>query len=185
MIKIFFLVVFLLGLVYLTLPGPSKIENFKALPNSRESRAWWDNDYSNSRSFFTNQYRTSVTGFYLEDFKQKNILATLIPPMKLNHPPEDAKIFIQNEQRSTYLEEYFYPFRESFFVNGFEPYDVTGKPVIREMKLVILDGIKYNSLVNIRLYHSSIFWRVLVYLGIWLSLILLFKVFKKALRIYK
>ena len=65
-------------------------------------------------TYFTNFSREEVVSHYKSQFD--NIYTVI-----LNYPPEDAQAIIRDQTRSTYLQELTQPFRESIFINGFEP----------------------------------------------------------------
>jgi len=44
-----------------------------------------------------------------------------LPTYRLNYPPEEAQVIIRDQTKSTFLEEIVHPFRESFYINGYEP----------------------------------------------------------------
>lgn len=54
----------------------------------------------------------------------KSVFANVpLPTYRLNYPPEESGTIIRDQTRSTFLEEIVHPFRESLYVNGFEPKD--------------------------------------------------------------
>src|SRR5579872_2116571 len=184
--------VFLLGLVYLLLPGPQTIDDFSRLPISTKSELAGDTIQNpNIAAYYSNYDRAYVTQFYQQDLKNNycndevmgfpNPLC-FIPPIKLNHPPEEAFTYIRDQEESTYLEEYLYPLRESLFVNGYEPIDKTGKKFNSSSVPLLVDGLTYFSKATIRYYPTPIWERVLVYLLIWISIWAMWVVGKKALR---
>ncbi len=172
-------IIFLIGLIYLILPGPERIEEFPRLPGSLKSQLTGDTIQNpNIAAFFSDYDRAFVTNFYFSGFKniycKKDILGfpnplCFLSPLKLNHPPEKAFSYIRDQQESTYLEEYFLPLRESFFVNGYEPIDKNGKPFFQMSKPIEVDKVIYFSKSTVRFYPSSVWSRVLIYLGIWAS----------------
>lgn len=177
-------IIFLLGLLYILSPQPSSINDFPYLPNSVKSTDPFDYQYPNEIAFFSNYWRADVTGFYRNNFKDLNrFLGLSFPPIVLNHPPEEAKEFIQNEPHSTYLEQYIYPLKDSIYVSGFEPYDQNGKPFTPGIRPVILNNTTFfNSQINVHFFPTSVYSRILIYLGIWVSLFLLYKLFLDVLR---
>ena len=179
--KLIFIVIFLIGLVYLLWPGPTHTSDFPALPDSLKSDEPGDTFQNpNNAAYFSNLRRKQVIEFYKNEFAYLNIFGIKIPPLRSNHPPEEAFTYIRDQQPSTYLEQYSYPLRDSLFINGFEPFDETGKPYRGDAVDIFINGSFYETKTSIRYYGSSTVSRVAVYLLIWVSVILLFKLTKKA-----
>lgn len=177
--------VFLLGLIYLSLPGPEKIDEFSRLPLSLKSQLAGDTIQNpNIAAYFSDYPRSFVVPFYVKDLKRiyckKHLLdlpnpLCFFPMIRLNHPPEKAFVYIRDQEESTFLEEYLYPFRESFFINGYEPFDKNGKQFDYRSKPLEVDKKLYFSKTTIRFYTSNVWNRIVIYLGIWGALFLLFK----------
>lgn len=135
--KIAGIVISALFLVYLALPGP----DFPAPPpDATQSEEKADTETSLRRAYFTNFPRQEVVDYYREAFG-KGPLGLALPSIRLNYPPEDAQTLIRDQTRSTFLEEIVHPFRESVYVNGFEPKekkdDVWYKGVDFRQKIII------------------------------------------------
>ncbi len=186
--KTVLIILFVLGLVYLFLPGPTLIDQFAPLPNSEKSIFSGDTTQNpNIAAYFSDFNRDYITAFYKNQLIKNVSFGFLIPPIRINHRPEEAYQYIRDQQESTFLEEYVYPLRESFFVNGYEPAvanmiaghfnptDYVGNSVIYREKL-------YKSKTTIRLYFAKPQYRLIVYLGIWFSILGLYFVGKKILR---
>lgn len=181
--KISLSLLFLLGLVYLLWPGPSAIQDIPALPDSVKSTEPGDTIQNpNVAAYFSNLRRSEVTDYYHQKFAYLNILGLPIPPLKLNRPPEEAYTYIRDQQASTYLEEYVYPFRDSLYVNGFEPFDLSGKPYQRGATDISIDGVFYDTKTTIRYYGSPLVWRIIVYLGIWIGFYFMYQTVKEILK---
>jgi hypothetical protein len=74
-----------------------------------------------------------------------------LPTYRLNYPPEEAQTIIRDQTRSTYLEEVVHPFRESIFVNGFEPKSQKDAIIIQDKKWeqkIIVKQVESNFLVR-------------------------------------
>lgn len=180
--KIVLIVLFLMGIIYLVLPGPQSVGDIPQLSESLKSKEPGDTtQVPNISAYFSNQRREDVTNFYHEKFSYLSFLGIKIPAISLNHPPEEAYTYIRDQQASTYLEQYTYPLRDSLFVNGFEPFDINGKSYKRGATSIFIEGNYYDSKTNIRYYGSSVFMRVFIYIGIWLSFIFLWKLSKELL----
>lgn len=168
---------FLIGLLYVALPGPSKIEDFPRLPDSVKSNLdgdTWQNP--NLVAYFSQYDRNFITRFYKEAY-QNQFFWGLIPAISINHAPEMAYNYLRDQQESTFLEEYVYPLREPFFVNGYEPFienEIFRKvhtPVGDRIIYKDIDGSEglYASKATIRIYPTSGLYRILVYFGIWIA----------------
>lgn len=179
--KLILIIIFLVGLTYVLVPSPKAIDDFPPLPESFKSDEPGDTvQVPNVSAYFSDLRRGYVTSFYKDSLQ--NLTFNLIPPIKLNHPPELANQYIRDQQMSTFLEEYSYPLRESLFVNGYEPFDQKGKPFNREVFEIVINGIPFDSKTTLKYYPSSVIVRIFVYFGIWVALILLFELTKRAIR---
>lgn len=176
--KILFIIFSLLLLIYLLWPGPSKIADFPALPDSSKSTLEGDTiQIPNVSAYFSDQFREFVTGFYLKYYQ--NLTHSPFPPLRLNHPPEYSWIAIKRHTDSTYIEELVYPLRDSIYINGFEPLYQDGLPRWwGAIKFEVL-GEEYFTKTTLRFYPSPIWARVLVWVGIIISISLIFKLGKK------
>lgn len=179
--KIAFIIIFLAGLFYLGLPSPRSVDDFSPLPGSLKSDEPGDT-YQNlgAAAFFSNLRRDYVARFYKDNLQSLSI--KYFPPIRLNHPPELANQYIRDQQLTTFLEEYTYPLRESIFINGYEPFDESGKPFHRGITNIVVGNTFYDSKTTIKYYASEVYVRIITYLGIWVCSILIFKLFKKSLK---
>lgn len=174
---IFFSIVLL---IYMLWPGPGKIDQFVALPASEKSKLEGDTtQIPNVSAYFSNNFRDFIIPFYLSDYQ--NLTRLPFPPLRLNYPPEYSWIAIKKHTDSTYLEELVYPLRNSLYVNGFEPFYENGEPKY-------WGAVKFEEGKNIwftkttlRFYPSPIWARFLTWLGITLSLFLIFRLGKNIL----
>lgn len=180
-----YLSISLLFLIYMVFPyGPSKIEDFSDLPESIRSQLDGDTwQVQNLKAFFSNNYRNYSTNYYYKEYWRLSRFP--FPPIKLNHPPEYAFFAIKDQTQSTYLEEYTYPFHGSLYVNGLEPFDErTKESRYPAGSYFTADGHKLETKVIIRYYPTGIFSRIIVWIGVNMSLIFLYhlgnKVFKNA-----
>ncbi len=73
---------------------------------------------------------------------------------RLNYPPEEAYGIIRDQTRSTFLEEIVHPFRESLFVNGFEPKV--------EKDAINIDGRHWRQKITVKWVPSNLFARLFV-----------------------
>jgi hypothetical protein len=121
----------------------------------------------NNAAYFSNFRRQEVIGFYKDQFSYLNIFGFKIPPLNSNHPPEEAFTYIRDQQASTYLEQFAYPLRDALFVNGFEPFDESGKPYRQGATNIFTKEAFFDSKTTIRYFGSSVISRLLVYILIW------------------
>lgn len=177
-IYIFFSIVFL---IYLLLPGPGKVGDFNDLPNSVKSDLPGDTyQMPNISGYFSDNYREFTTSYFKSNFQQKTIFP--FPPIRLNYPPEYAFSLIKDQTQSTYLEEYVYPLRDSLFVNGMESFYEDGRSKFwGSVKLEYKDNAYYTK-ATIRYYPSPIWARVLLWVGINMAVIWIWKLGRKIIR---
>lgn len=149
--KVIFVILSILFLAYLTLPNP----NFpKAPPDSVQSKEPADTETPLRRAYFTNYTRQQVLDWYRAQFGYGYLL---------NYPPEEARTIIRDQTRSTFLQEVVHPFRESIYINGFEPKD--------QKDAINIDGTTWRQKIIVRFVPSNIIVRVFLAVA---TLILLF-----------
>ncbi len=180
----FFLIIFLLGLVYVAWPMPQSINDFADLPNSSKSTEEGDTvQVPNVAAYFSDQRRIVVTRFYKQQFENLNIFGIKIPALTINRRVEEADQIIRDQIVSTYFEEYYYPLRSSFYVNGLEPVRDDGTLFFPAPVQLFHQGRDYTTKTTVRYYPSSLLVRLVVYIGIWLVsisfVILVFKMLRK------
>ncbi len=184
-VGLFLIILFFIGLVYILLPGPSSINDFSPLSDSVKSQLEGDTIQNpNIAAYFSDFRRVYITKYYQDMFASKLFLGIKIPPIRLNHPPEEAYRYVRDQQESTFLEEYVFPLRESLFVNGYEPFienEIFHAPHSPYGDRVEYKQNWYLSKTTLRFYPSNIFFRLFVYLGIWVGCYLLYKLSKKAI----
>lgn len=180
--RIFFGIIFILGLVYILAPGPQSINDIPPLPGSLKSEEPGDTYQNpNISAYFSNYRRKFVTKYYRDEFGSLNFWGLKIPPIRLNHPPEEAFRYIRDQERTKYLEQYFYPLRDAIFVNGYEPSDENGKKFDSISVPIYINGYYFTSKTTLRYYHSPLLVRLAVYFISWIFLLILIKLFKKAI----
>lgn len=177
---------FIIGLIYVLLPGPSRVEDFPPLPESVKSDLPGDTIQNpNIAAYYSNYQRDFLTKIYQDAYEKLLIPGIKLPSIRLNHRPEDANKYVRDQQESTFLEEYIFPFRGSLFVNGYEP-EVENKILNRTQDFIGNHiehyGNYYVSKATIRFYPSSLISRVFVYVGVWILAICLIKVFQKMIK---
>ncbi|MCJ7805503.1 hypothetical protein MUP46_02570 [Patescibacteria group bacterium] len=117
-LKILFLAFSIALLFYLVLPNPPFP---KPLPDALQSQEPADTETPLRRAYFTNFTREDVMEYYKNQFSRSSFMGISLPAYRLNYPPEEAGTIIRDQTRSTFLEEIVHPFRESIYINGFEP----------------------------------------------------------------
>lgn len=160
MVNKFLITIFLFfGLIFI---GYLLFPNFdfpRALPDSLQSKEPGDSESSLRRAYFTNMTREEVMGWYKTQFKWG---------YRLNYPPEVSSKVIRDQTKSTFLEEIVHPFRESIYINGFEPKD--------PMDAINIEGFSWRQKIIVRYVPSNILARTLI--GI-VSLVLVFILMKE------
>ncbi len=170
----------ILLLIYMVWPGPSQISDFKALPNSDKSDLAGDTwQIPNVSAYFSNNYREFVIPFYRANYWKGTFLP--LPPLRLNYPPEFSWNVIKKHTDSTYLEELVYPLRDSIYINGFEPFYPDSTPKYWGASQFNTFGHKWDTKVTLRFYPSPLWVRLLVWIGIVLSTIYLYKLGRKVI----
>ena len=167
--------IYILGLVYLSLPAPKVTQ----LPNaalSDEPGDTWQNP--NQTAYFTNWERKQILPNLQKDFSLK-LAGFTIPSYRLNYRPEEAGKYIRKHIDSYYLEEIVHPLRESLFVHGWNPrksprYDHLSEDDIRE-RLIIFKDQEYRSKIILNPYYSNLLIRVLVWTAIFPASYFVFK----------
>ena len=96
------------------------------------------------RGYFTNLTREQLMSHYKSEFGWG---------LALNYPPEEAQTLIRDQTKSSFLQEIVHPFKESIFVNGYEPKgnDITG---------FVINGKIYKQKVIVKYVPSNIYLRV-------------------------
>lgn len=160
--------------------GPTKISDFRPLPNSIKSQLSGDTwQVPNVVGYFSNNERDFAINYYKDQYDKLTNLP--FRSLRLNYPPEFAYTAIKDQTESTYLEEFVYPLRDSFFVNGFEPFYHDGRPKFRGATKFEAEGLSLNTKVTLRFYPSPLWVKIVTWLGITLSTLLLFKMSKRVL----
>ncbi len=180
------LFLYLLGLGYLLLPSPMSIDDFPALPDATTSQLEGDTIQNpNIAAYFSNFRREYITKYYWDYLKDWSYLGIKLPLFKINHPPERAYTFIRDQQESTALEEYYIPFKGSFFVNIYDPIiynQIRRRPITDQNSYFVYEGGIYDTKTTLRYYPTSVFGRVLTYVLTIFSVYLLIRLSRKYLK---
>ena len=163
-VKSVYILLSLFFLIYLSFLNPQ----FPDPPtDSLQSNEPADTETETRRAYFTNYTREEVLVHYVNQLQKTTIWDIKIPTYRLNYPPEEAQTLIRDQTRSTFLEEIVHPFRESLFVNGFEPKV--------EKDTIFIDGKRWRQKIIVRYVASNSVIRLI--LGI-LTLTLIYIVSK-------
>ena len=169
------------------LPGPASIENFPGLPGSIKSDLPGDTIQNPNISAYYSQFTRDGITHYYKDVFSKLLLGFSLPIISINHPPEAAYQYVRDQQRSTFLEEYVFPLRESIFVNGYETrVENYMKGRFEDDKYVghylRFGSNYYSSKTTLRFYSSNLIPRIFVYIEIWVALYCLYYLLKRVAR---
>ena len=170
-IYIFFSIVFI---IYLSLPG----YRFPAPPqDSLQSQEPADTETPLRRAYFTNYTRDEVLNYYKNQLIRSSLYNLHLPTYRLNYPPEEAITIIRDQTRSTFLEEITHPLRESIFVNGFQAKN--------EKDTILIADKVWLQKITVRFVPSSVYFRLVVGLGILLSIPLIINSWSLTLTLLK
>ncbi|KKR38356.1 hypothetical protein A2210_02225 [Candidatus Woesebacteria bacterium RIFOXYA1_FULL_40_18] len=141
LLAIIFVIISISFGVYLVLPQPFFPSPAWDFVSSTEPA---DRETPLRRGYFTNLTREQLMSHYKSEFGWG---------LTLNYPPEEAQTLVRDQTKSSFLEEIVHPFKESLFVNGYEPKgnDITG---------FMIDGKIYKQKVIVKYVPSNIFLRV-------------------------
>lgn len=164
----FWLVIFLiylLGIVYLILPGPI-IPNlepaFKSIEpgDTIQIPGVW--------AYYTNLSRRESVDFYKKAFSRSSFLNLPLPTFRLNHPPEYARETIIDTLASNFYEELYHPLRESIFISGWIPSEDKAylASAINPIVEFLIEGNRYTAKITIYHVESPIWARILVWTGV-------------------
>ena len=168
-------------LAYLLWPvSPQRVSDFADLPNSNKSTLSGDTvQVPNVAGFFSNNYRRVVIPFYINQYV--DLYGVKVRPLRLNYPPEFAYTAIKDQTQSTYLEELVYPLRDSLFINGLEPFkEGTQEKRYTSAEPFYVDDI-YQTKVTLRYYPSNVYIRFIVWVGLLMSIYLLYRLSQKVI----
>ncbi len=153
--------IYLLGVVYLLLPNPVYPDLSSAVLSTEPGDTWQNPD---QKAFFTDKERSAAINELQESFSLK-IFGKTVPSFRLNYRPEEAAQFVREQIDSYYLEEIIHPFRESLFVNGWEPQNSPYWKSVAAGKRprIQIDNVYYKSKITLKPTSSSIPSRLLVW----------------------
>ncbi len=147
---LFFLFV-LICFIYLLPPSPPFPDS---LPDAVQSLDLADTETPFRRAYYTNFSRKEILFHYQTVFGNISIMGLSIPSLSLNYPPEEAFAIIRDQTKSNALEEVVYPFRESVFINGFEPKE--------DNDAIWYKGVHYARKITVKYNPSNIYLRMIL-----------------------
>lgn len=172
----------ILFLFYFFIPSPQ----IPPLPNSVKSEEAGDTvQIKGVSGFYTDLKRNEVINFYQKSF---SLLFFNYPFLnyRINRPPEESKLVIRDQLRTSYLEEIVHPFRETLIVDGFEPAVLyKDQPGRIEGEAVVNNGRTFFSKVTVRYMPVPIWKRMLVFGLLLLSTLLVFRVWKRIILAFR
>lgn len=159
-VRIFLLGILLFFLIYLLIPSPE----IPPLPNSLKSTEEGDTvQVPGVAAYYSDTRREEAVTFYQKSFALPFFDLPFLN-YRLNHPPEYAREVVRDQISTSYFEEIVHPFRESLYINGFEPYILLkDKPDLLKGNVMIIDEKEYFSKVTIRYLPSPLWERILVF----------------------
>jgi len=160
-IKIFFLLLLPFTVYYLLLPSPKFPD-----PPERSLRSIEPGDLETPfrRAYYTNYSRSEIINYYSQKF--------FLPGQILfNHPPEDAFNLIRDQTKSSWMQEFVHPWRESLYVNGFYPTKPTEQ--------IYLNGVHYLNKITLHYFPSFPAARLTVLLLVVISVYFLKREYEK------
>jgi hypothetical protein len=161
--QVFGLLVFLSVFIYLLLPSPSEPP---PLPQSRRSTEPGDMGQIPGlfAAYYTNLSRSEVLNYYQNYFIRSSLLDIPFITYRLNHPPEYTWQVLRETEHSSFLEELVHPFRESWFINGYEPLKDPFAKEGQELANFKFDGQEYSLKVQVLQKDSSVFIRLVIFI---------------------
>ncbi len=151
--KISYIIASLFFILYLSLPNGGFPEKIGSSLQSDEPA---DVEISSRRGYYLNEDRNDVIGYYREKFNNIKIFDKNLTffSVRLNYPPEESQTIIRDQTRSTYLEEIVHPFRESLYINGFEPR--------KDNEKIVVYGKPFEQKIIVKMVSSNIWVRLMI-----------------------
>ena len=151
--KISYIIASLFFILYLLIPNSGFPEQISSSFQSDEPA---DVETPSRRGYYLNGSRNEVITYYRQEFDNFIIFNKNIDlfSLRLNYPPEESQTIIRDQTRSTYLEEIVHPFRESIFINGFEPK--------KDNEKIVVYGKPFGQKIIIKTVSSNIWVRLMI-----------------------
>lgn len=171
LLVILFTIYCLVGVLYLALP---EFSFPKPPPDSLRSQEPADLESPLRQGYFTNLSRAEVLVWYKDQFNHVKVFgySLKLPTPLLNYPPEEAQTLIRDQTSSTFLQEYVHPFRESMYINGFEPKTTNNEPAF------LVEGKSYKQKIIVRLVPSNVFIREFLFVLSAFGIFILYNAFR-------
>jgi hypothetical protein len=160
--SLFFLI--FLFVVYLLLPGPAEPP---PLPNSFKSTEPGDTiEIPGLFAYYTNFSRGEAIAFYQKNFSSSKLFGAPLLTYRLNHPPEYAGVVIRDTIHSSFFEELVHPFRESWYINGYEPTNDPFNKTGQKLASYQFEGKEYTAKVTVYKKGSNPIVRVIIFAAV-------------------
>ena len=98
------------------------------------------------RAYYTHLTRDEIISYY------KSVWSW--PFIRLITPPEDAQTVIRDQTRSSWLEEFVHPLKDSLYVNGFYPTKPTEQ--------INIDSVHWEGKITLHYFPSHPITRLMV-----------------------
>jgi len=154
-------------LIYVALPNPEFPES---IPDSVQSTEPADIETNLRRAYYTDLSRQEVLNYYKNQFNKSSFMNILLPTYELSYPPEEAQTIIRDQTRSNFLKEIVHPFRESIYINGYQPEE--------PQNIIEINGKIWGQKIIVKYVPSSVWARFFIYS---IALILFWLTFKELL----
>ena len=115
-------------------------------PDSLVSTEPADTESIYRKAYYTDLSREQIINYYKTQWRW--------PFIRLIIPPEDAQTVIRDQTRSSWLEKFVHPIKDSLYVNGFYP----NKPT----EQINIDGVHYQAKITARYIPSHPITRLTV-----------------------
>jgi hypothetical protein len=165
LLKTIYIIFSVFLLFYVALPNPEFPES---IPGSLQSTEPADVETSLRRAYYTDLSRQEVLNYYQNQFNKSSFMNILIPTYELSYPPEEAQTFIRDQTRSSFLKEIVHPFRESIYINGYQPEE--------PQNIIQIDGKIWEQKIIVKYIPSNVWVRFSIYS---IALILFWVTFKE------
>lgn len=169
---------YFVGLLYLIKPNPVLPDLSGDLKSDEPGDTW---QHPDQVAFFTDKNRSQVINEIKTKFDQGLGVFQFLS-YRLNYRPEEAQTLVRDQIKSYYLEEVVHPFRESIYINGWEPQN---SPIFNdipadERPTVFIKGKLYRAKITLRPVSSPLWARIFVWTAIFPSIYLVFKSLKRS-----
>lgn len=162
-IFLLFLPIYLLGVVYLSLPSPKITPLTNALKSDEPGDTYQNPDQS---AYFTDYDRETVIKFYQDTFSL-NLFGQRISPYRLNYRPEDTATYVRKHIETYYLEELVLPLRESLFISGWNPRLAPQNADLpdeeRSKRMIVIYGQPFDAKITLKPYYSTLWAKLFVW----------------------